>query len=255
MAKARDEKKQLEKLCQEPLLSRLKVEYQKTFGCTFDTIQIVGGRGYHYDLLIDGIIRVEYKGSKSKMNIKNPWINGVQFLNGSGNSFSIGHAYSTAFYPHLTNLKKIHGLIEEVPSYEEWTKDAFVQGKPSTPFVCELRNKTNKGKKCYSYRTDFNKSFVLSQEQLDRLAEEVYTKANAVLSEKDCWLQVSEHQGTSTIRWSEDIKMEPIIKTEQIRKTDSDIQCQMTCKDGRIFKAKLRWGYGQCITNLRVDLS
>jgi len=251
MARARAEKLQLERLCQDPLLSRLKEEFHKTFGFTFDTIKPVGGRSHHYDLLIDGIIRVEYKGSQSKMDTKSPWANGVQFLNGTGKSFSIGHWYATAFYPHLKQLKQIHGLTQEVPSYEDWIKDAFAHDKPSTPFVRELREKTEKGKKCSAYRTEFNKTFVLSQEQLDQLATEVYTKANHVLSQKDCWLQVNQ----GVIRWSEEVEMPPILKAEQIRKTDSDIQCQFTCQDGIIFKAKLRWGHGQCITNLRVDLS
>jgi hypothetical protein len=251
MKRVLDEKDQLEKLCQEPLLSRLKEEYHKKFGDSFETIQPVGGRGFHYDLLIDHKIRVEYKGSKSKMDIRRPWANGVQFLNGTGNSFSIGHWYASTFYPHLTTLKELHGLSEPVPPYEEWIKDAFVQGKPKTPFVCELREKTDKGKKCYAYRTTFNKAFELSKEQLDQFASEVYIKANQVLSEKDRWLQVNQ----DTIRWSEKVEMPQIIKSEQIRKTNSDIQCQFTCQDGSIFKAKLRWGYGQCITNLRVDLS
>jgi hypothetical protein len=251
MKRVLEEKEQLEHLCQEPLVSRLKEEYHKRFGFTFETINPVGGRRHHYDLLIDDIIRVEYKGSKSKMDITRPWSNGVQFLNGAGKSFSIGHWYATAFYPHLTTLKELHNVTEPLPTYEEWIKDAFAQGKPTTPFVCELREKTNKGKKCSAYRTIFNKSFELSKEQLEQLASEVYMKANQVLSEKDCWLQVNQ----GTIRWSPKVEMPPIIKSEQIRKNDADIQCQFTCQDGSIFKAKLRWGYGQCITNLRVDLS
>jgi hypothetical protein len=255
MAKAREEKIQLENLCQEPLLSMIKIEFHKTFGFTFTTIEIVGGRGHHYDLLIDRIIRVEYKGSKFKMDTKRPWSNGVQFLNGSGNSFSLGHLYSKAFYPHLNELKHIHGIIESVPSYEEWQKDAFIQGKPTTSFVRELREKTEKGKKCSEFRKKFNQSFILSPEQLIQLSEEVYTKANKVLSEKDCWLQISEQKGNYTIRWSENVEMPIIVKAEQLRKTESDIQCQFICEDGSVFKAKLRWGYGQCITNLRLDLS
>jgi len=251
MKRVIEEKEQLEKICQEPLLSRLKEEYQKKFGYSFETIKPVGGRGYHYDLLIDNKIKVEYKGCKSKLLITKPWANGVQFLNGPGKSFSVGHLYATAFYPHLTILKDLYKLSQPLPTYEEWQKDAFSQGKPATPFVCELREKTNKGKNCSAYRKAFNKSFELSKEQLDQFALEVYTKANQVLSEKDCWLQMNQN----TICWSGKIEMPPIVKTEQIRKTDADIQCQFTCGDGSIFRAKLRWGYGQCITNLRVDLS
>ena len=112
MKRVVEEKEQLEKLCQEPLLSRIKEEYHKKFGQPFVSINPVGGSGYHYDLLLDSKIRVEYKGSKSKIDITRPWANGVQFLNGSGKSFSIGHWYATAFYPHLSILKELHGLTQ-----------------------------------------------------------------------------------------------------------------------------------------------
>ena len=32
------------------------------------------------------------------------------------------------------------------------------------------------------------------------------------------------------------------------------IQEKFVCEDGNIFHAKLRWGYGQCITNIRLDI-
>jgi hypothetical protein len=34
----------------------------------------------------------------------------------------------------------------------------------------------------------------------------------------------------------------------------SDVDFVFTCEDGSVFHAKLRWGYGQCITNIRLDI-
>jgi hypothetical protein len=37
-------------------------------------------------------------------------------------------------------------------------------------------------------------------------------------------------------------------------KSGCDVNFKFVCEDGSVFYAKLRWGYGQCITNIRLDI-
>jgi len=144
------------------------------------------------------------------------------------------------------------------PSYEEWSKDAFIQGKPKTAFVKELREKGYKGEYLSDCRKKFNSQFVLTPEQLEVLKAEVYAIANQALLSKDYWLQIHgamEEPDDFEVRWTGKIEMPPIVSVEQeYTKSACDVNFKFVCEDGSIFHAKLRWGYGQCITNIRLDI-
>jgi len=205
---------------------------------------------------------VEFKGSKYNKQIdatKQPWLNGVQFYNGTGKTFSVGLEYARQFYDTMMDEIIVNlNISVPKPSYEEWSKDAFIQGKPKTDFVKELREKGYKGEYLSDCRKKFNSQFVLSPEQLEVLKTEVYAIANQALLSKDYWLQIHgamEEPDDFEVRWTGKIGMPPIVSVEQEHtKSACDVNFKFVCEDGSIFHAKLRWGYGQCITNIRLDI-
>ena len=225
-----------------PSGKKIKEEFGKAFPNikVFDETVVTGGnRSTHHDFGIkwlaeEGKKVVEFKGSEKKRTIdanKPPWENAVQFYNGTGNKFAVGHSYAKKFYATMLDEIIVHLEIKTPkPSYEEWEKDAFLQGKPKTPFVCELREKGYGGK----YLSDIRKNF-----------------------NKDYWLQINGNIDEPVgfeIRWSGKIGMREIVEIKQIGKSGCDINFEFTCDGGNKFFGKLRWGYGQCITNIRLDL-
>jgi hypothetical protein len=225
-------------------------------------------RSAHHDLNLimsddpKVIKAVEFKGSKHFKPIdptKSPWVNGVQFYNGTGNKFSIGNIYAQKFYTNcLDNIIKDLNITKPKPSYEEWSKDAFRQGKPKTPFVCELREKAYCSDYLSNMRKEFNNKFIASTFELTDLMLEVQTIADEVLSCKDYWLQIHgdiNEPDKFHVKWTNKIKMPEIVSVEQVKsKANCDINFKFTCQDYSEFFAKMRWGYGQCITNIRVDI-
>jgi hypothetical protein len=247
---------------------KIRDEFIRTFPLEqiYDlTIQSGANRSTHHDLQLrfgDIIKNVEFKGSKYFKPIdytKHPWVNGVQFYNGTGNKFKIGHKYAQNFYNTMLDKIIIDLDIQTPkPSYETWYKDVFKQGKPSTPFVIELREKGYCSQYLSDCRKQFNKNFIVSDMDLIDLMEELQKYASQVLSCKDYWLQIHgniDNPDSFNVRWCGKINMLQINEVEQIfSKSHSDINFKFTCDDSSIFYAKLRWGYGQCITNLRLDI-
>ena len=223
-----------------------------------------GNRSVHHDLKIEwvgvSIRTVEFKGSKHKKQIdatKPPWVNGVQFYNGTGSKFNVGKEYARQFYDTMMDEIIAHfGITTAKPSFEEWSKDAFIQGKPKTPFVKELREKGYKSDYLSECRKKFTKQFTLTSEQLETLKNEVYAISSQVLESKDYWLQIHgamEDPSDFQVRWTGKMTMAPIVSVEKDQ-SKSDVDFIFTCEDGSVFNAKLRWGYGQCITNIRLDI-
>ena len=224
-----------------------------------------GNRSVHHDLKIQwtdnaSIATVEFKGSKHKKPIdatKPPWVNGVQFYNGTGSKFNVGKEYARQFYDTMMDEIIAHfGITTAKPTFEEWSKDAFIQGKPKTLFVKELREKGYKSDYLSECRKKFTKQFTLTSEQLETLKNEVYAISSQVLESKDYWLQIHgamEDPSDFEVRWTGKMAMAPIVSVEKDQ-SKSDVDFIFTCEDGSVFNAKLRWGYGQCITNIRLDI-
>jgi hypothetical protein len=257
-----------------PSGQKIKESFKEAFPgqAGFDDILIKGGRGNHFDLDLKWLApqqrtkTCEYKGSQYKKKIDTsspPWANAVQFFNGPGNKFTIGRHYAKQFYEqHLDEIIAHFAMVTPKPSYEEWAKDAFATASPKTPFVCELRDKGYQNSKSSPYLSDlrkkYNQNFVVDAAQLQILKQEVFTIANDVLGQKDYWLQINgpmKEPGDFEIRWTGKLAMSEIVQVQQIKnKSGCDVNFQFTCDDGNIFHAKMRWGYGQCITNIRIDL-
>jgi hypothetical protein len=252
---------------------KIKNAFSNAFPQTpiFDkSVESGGNRSTHYDFILNWDNEasnpvsktVEFKGNKEKFNINNqkrPWTYGVQFFNGPGNKFSIGRKYAQQFYE--TMLDKIineKNIQTPKPSYEVWAADAFRQSKPQTPFVCELREKLYKSTYLSDIRREFNKNFTITKEDEDLLKNEVYEVANKVLREKDYWLHIAgtmDNPDNFEVNWYGNVIMSQIEKIEKVvSKNSSDMNFMITCEDGTTYNAKMRWGYGQCITNIRIDL-
>jgi len=251
-----------------PCGAKIRAAFSAAFPETPQFIRSVmsgGNRSIHHDLKIEWAeanATVEFKGSKHKKPIdttKAPWVNGVQFYNGTGSTFSVGKEYARQFYDTMMDEIIAHfGITVAKPTFEEWCKDAFTQSKPKTPFVKELREKGYKSEYLSDCRKKFNKQFVLTVDQLETLKIEVYTISNKVLESKDYWLQIHGAMEDPTdfeVSWTGKLTMTPIVSVEQEQsKSGCDVNFAFTCEDGGVFHAKLRWGYGQCITNIRLDI-
>jgi hypothetical protein len=257
---------------------KIKQSFHQTFPdeeeC-FDSCKVYGGRDIKYDLgliwsVLDKEKSCEAKMSDEKKSIdpkKSPWSNAVQGLNGIGNKFSIGRDYAKQFYDNaMDEIIAHYPLTKPKPSYEEWISDVFKCGKPTTDFVCELSEQSNKGSEgSYLFETirkKYNKTFIASTEQLEIFKNEMFTQANKAFAQKDFWLQINgpmNEPDDFEIRWTGKFQIPEIISVKQkwtnVKKySDCNIHFQLTCSDGSIFTPILRWGYGQCLTNLRVDL-
>ena len=251
-----------------PCGAKIRAAFSAAFPETPQFVRSVmsgGNRSIHHDLKIqwaEAVATVEFKGSKHQKPIdttKPPWVNGVQFYNGTGSNFSVGKEYAIQFYNTMMDEIIEHfAILTPKPSFEEWCKDAFTQSKPKTAFVKELREKGYKSEYLSDCRKKFNKQFVLTEEQLETLKNEVFTISNEVLESKDYWLQIHgamEDPSDFEVSWTGKLKMTPIVSVEQEQsKSGCDVNFAFTCEDGSVFHAKLRWGYGQCITNIRLDI-
>ncbi len=251
---------------------KIKKEFEKTFPLEpvfISTVESGADRSTHHDLQIkinEQIYKtVEVKSSKHFKTIditKPPWHNGVQFYNGTGSKFSIGQKYARCFYmTMMDDIIKDLDIKTIKPSFEEWVKDAFRQGLPSTIFCKELREKGYKSKYLSDCRKKFNKIFeetLVNGSDLGILMKEVQKIADDTLSCKDYWLQIHgniDDPEKFHVKWTGKIKMPQIHEVEQIKtKNCCDINFKFICEDNSEFSAKLRWGYGQCITNIRVDI-
>ena len=94
------------------------------------------------------------------------------------------------------------------------------------------------------------------RQQLEILKNEVFAISTEVLQSKDYWLQIHgamEDPSDFEVRWTGKMTMAPIVSVEKDQ-SKSDVDFIFTCEDGSVFNAKLRWGYGQCITNIRLDI-
>ena len=237
----------------------------------FKTMKISGGtRSIHHDLQLvvpkenesDIIKNVELKYScqfKPIDTAKQPWSTCVQFYNGPGNKFSIGTLYAKKFYDSCIDEIIAHFDIQSPkPSFEEWSKDAFKQSKPSTEFVKEIREKGYKSKYLSDCRKNFNKTFVASSSDLVCLFVEAQKVIDYVFNCKDYWLQIHgdiNDPDMFHVKWTNKINPPEIISVKQeFSKNHSDINFKLTCSDNQILYAKMRWGYGQCITNIRIDI-
>lgn len=227
-----------------------------------------GGRKTHYDFEVQVSAvwyKVEHKGSKAYKSIDSslpPWTGGVQFYNGTGKTYTLGHLYARQWYDRYIAsgvLSTKYGITSTPPDYETWfSKDAMRQGDPSTPFGKELRSKfrgegitTKDG--CFTERDEMVRDLVLSDSDMETLKAEVLATAKNVLKEKDYWLQINgDINGNFYCKWSTPLTITTITDVKKIE--CSDVLFEFSTDMGFPINARLRWGKGQGLSNIRIDL-
>lgn len=229
-----------------------------------------GGRSIHYDFVVqlaDGTERtVEHKGSKDKKPIDMslpPWTGGVQFYNGGMEKYRFAQKYARGWYrQYIVSgvLTERYGLTSPIPTEEEWiSKDAKVQSLAKTPFGKELKKVYQERDGCNeksltAERDEFVRSFEITEEDKQHLAEDVFPLIQSSFAEKDIWLQVAGlvETGDFCFAWRDPIRIQKVERITIEKK--KDIEFTVECDNGLVVHGILRWGYGAGFSNIRIDL-
>jgi hypothetical protein len=269
---------------------KIKNSLKDKYNIEIINIEIIAGRGKHYDLLLHTNLinsdnnpikyKVEYKGNYKLYEIKldlPPWYNGVQFYNGDPKPFTILYKYSKEWYNKFINNDEYmlpYCIVNSKPTYDIWLKDAFKQGKNTIPFMLEFIDNfcKKKGKKTsmLEERIIFNESFNISENDLEILKNEISPIYKKIMREKELWLQITgniDDPNEFNVNWTKGMVLTkiPELKNITIKTITPDIkfncECEKICNCQNnvcecipfIFEAHLRWGYGQGFSNLRLD--
>ena len=269
---------------------KIKNSLKDKYSIEIINIEIIAGRGKHYDLLLHTNLinsdnnpikyKVEYKGNYKLCEIKldlPPWYNGVQFYNGDPKPFTILYKYSKEWYNKFINNDEYmlpYCIVNSKPTYDIWLKDAFKQGKNTIPFMLEfiVNFCKKKGKKTsmLEERIIFNESFNISENDLEILKNEISPIYKKIMREKELWLQITgniDDPNEFNVNWTKGMVLTkiPELKNITIKTLTPDIkfncECEKICNCQNnvcecipfIFEAHLRWGYGQGFSNLRLD--
>ena len=252
--------------------SNLKRKFFEVFGTPIQDIRLTGGRSHHFDIeiLVDDVWKkVEVKSSDTLKTInahKKPWHMGVQFANIGGDKVAIGLAYAQHFfYNIIPDISRKCNLI--IPSYDDWKKEAFRQGKNSRlEFVKYLRY-------CHGgsrYLSDIRKKSFMTFEITDDIStqtvSEIQRKVRELMNDKHFWLQTTGKLDTDDIecKWdavdhdSFEFDTIEVHKTRTTKKgkiiQNPNLIVHFLKGDVKKFEGILRWGYGQCLNNIRLDL-
>ena len=224
-----------------------------------------GGRTTHYDFMInvagEGWCQVEHKGGRVFKPIdpdQPPWAQGVQFYNGTGNQYALGRRYAEEWYTRYVasgHLSQKYNLAAPIPDLQTWlAKDAFKQGNPATPWGVELRNRFRPGKGgCFDERDEMKTVFKVNPADLETIQTEVLALAQQVLAEKHYWLQIQgDLGGEFNCAWNGSVQVSKITGLK-VDTTKSDVVILFET-DTLPITAMLRWGKGQGLSNIRIDL-
>jgi len=233
-------------------------ENQKTH-YDFEVLVRVGG--------IETWKKVEHKGSHVYSPIKStdsPWKAGVQWHNGTGDSYSCTKTYTRLWYDKYLasgELTREFGLTTPVPTYDEWFDlDCKVLGLERSTFGKELRKKVKAARpekgRFYSLlekRKPIN-DVLLTDEVKTAMKREVLPIANKALVDKEYWMAIrGDLDGEFYVEWYPQFIITDI-KEVTVAKERTDFVVKFECNDGFIFEGWLRWGYGAGFSNIRFDL-
>ena len=262
-----------------PLGIRLKDNFETRFGKKVVGFENTGGKlKDHYDLVVvceDGSrMKCEEKGTntyyESLEEFTQPWANSVQRFNGPGNKFQVGMKYAKLWYNLVVSNKEMsdeYGVKSDIPTENEWlTKDAFQCGNPKTEWGKEFKRKyrtkhpkasmNGKGYSPKDYREMVNEKFEFSYEDKQVLLVETQEILDAVMVEKECWLQTCGIiEDKINFRWHDKIAPPKITDINIEWKVGSDIYFNFkTENDEANFKCILRFGKGTGFSNIRFDI-
>ena len=126
--------------------------------------------------------------------------------------------------------------------------------------IClRLRKKTveckSSRKGLYDERDEFTEIFnsEITDDDLDCLKREAGDMICKAMGEKDYWLQIhGDIDSDFKLKWTQNTSVGLISEIKVLKSTDCTYQ--LCCANGLNLQAKLRWGYNQGISNLRLDL-
>jgi hypothetical protein len=238
-------------------------QFEKEIGKNIISARSISGtRSDHndFEIKVENVwLTVEHKGSKLYKPINYfdpPWKKSGQFYNGPTKKYRLAIKYAKSWYEKYIGsgiLSKKYNLIENIPNLQEWIDlDACSQGMPKTKFGIELKNK--KDESLSLLKSYFVSEFVneLTKEDEKEFKEDV-SSVILTLNEKDIWLQIAVYiNGQFYHRWHKKIIINKIHKINFNSTSDLCGTIITDCEYPITFI--LRWGNGNGISNIRIDL-
>lgn len=244
-----------------------------------DKFEVAGGRSLHYDIKMgfnDGTEPkgIEHKGitGKSKTDEERPWSTTPQLLNAPYNFTSISEQYCKLWWEtYIPLLKENYPSLPERPSYEKFISGDASTGKPQTDFgkfLKQIRESDTNEKDFINTLTALSIrylfEYLIDENMLEQLRIDCEKKMNAALGEKHFWLN-AYYPTMDTIE-PEYWHMTVTPKIYNL-KVDIDwggetapkfiLKYNLSSNPEKIFEgeARLRWGNGTGIANIRWNLS
>lgn len=243
-----------------------------------------GGCGNHYDLIIhmaDGITRtIEHKGIKSKKSIpipindfEQPWSLTPQLLNET-HRFSNTHIYLKLwYYKAMPEIKSKWVDLPDIPNYEDWVKLDASMGSAKSDWGIALKEKRKASKTNLTFIDNLYKKYLKqfwttisdNQEFKDQLRDDLLTNISGVLAQKDYWINTfyktttdikPTHSFVSVTPQISNLSFEIDLGTSK-RVSKAILSYNLSSNPGKVFKgeARLRWGNGNGISNIRWNIS
>jgi len=261
------------------VLKKIKINMKKV-----DCFKVAGGRGKHYDMTIhfkDGTQKtIEHKGItgvNKEGDEERPWNLTPQFVNAGYNFSDLSLMYCKLWWRCLSIIKQLFPgpILPEVPTYEEWIKDAK-QGSAKTEWgkaLKKIKNVTDDDEKTNENLINevVNQSLIQFWTKI-RDKPDILKKAEKTIQdmmckcliEKDFWLNAFYEKSTDIepkkLQWCvtpklSNLKCEVCIQENRnpVLKLTYNLSSNPTKKFNG--KALLRWGNGKGIANIRWNLN
>ena len=248
-----------------------------------DKFTVAGGSNNHFDIIIwmkDGrLINIEHKAIKeTENNPEHPWnLNSIpQLINGTYNNFEISRLYCLMwYYTVLPHLRDYFPILPEIPPLNEWLTGDASFGKPKTEFgliLKEIREADAENARLinslyYNSIKVLWKSILESHRtELENFKQELLTKFQECLSQKDLWLNCC-YETTDSIESKKDfltitpqisnISIDVDLNEDKNKAPKITLKYNLSSNPNKIFQgeALLRWGNGNGISNIRWNIS
>jgi len=241
-----------------------------------------GGCGKHYDLLIhmnDGSTKtIEHKGITMSKKIpvndfERPWSLTPQLLNETY-QFSKTSIYLDLWYTNaMPELKTKWPDLPEFPSYNDWIKlDASMgSAKSDWGIALKVKRKASKANTKFidniykKYLKQFWTTISTNSEFMEELRQDLFTNISRVLEDKNYWINTFYKTSKEIVPEFSFISITPQISNLNIEIDlgtgknfpKAIITYNLTSNPSKIFtgEARLRWGNGNGISNIRWNIS
>jgi len=249
---------------------------------TIKSFSKAGGCNKHYDLIIhfidDSTKTIEHKGikmtKKSPVNdFERPWSLTPQLLNETY-QFARTSIYLDLWYTKaMPELKAKWPDLPEFPSYNEWIKLDASMGSAKSDWGKALKIKRQLSKANLTFIDNIYKKYLKqfwttissNSEFMEELKQDLFTNISLVLEDKNYWINTFYKTSKEIVP-----EFSFISKTPQISNLNIEIDLgtsknlpkailkyNLTSNPDKIFigEARLRWGNGNGISNIRWNIS